>query len=306
MVAFNFPANATNGQEYTAPNGTVYRFDGEKWNVKSASLAQVATSGEYGDLLNTPNEYNFSIGADDSALRTINAGESVTIKGAAGITTSSDDEGNITIEGGIEEGQTYRVNVIGDLIANDSTTSFDHTTGEFSGDLTGDVTGNVTGDVTGNVEGNVTGDLTGSLLQSDSTVVYDNTDNSLRVAKITSTDQNVYFGDPEVARIRVHTDTRTTLSPFDVFLFRASDYRSMKIIIQASNTTDGEYYCSELLCFHDGTDAYTTEYATMFTNNGDPDISTVAILNNGNFILRITPAVNVEIEYKFIIQTIRV
>ena len=79
----------------------------------------------------------------------------------------------------------------------------------------------------------------------------------------------------------------------------------MKIIIQASNTTDGEYYCSELLCFHDGTDAYTTEYATMFTNNGDPDISTVAILNNGNFILRITPAVNVEIEYKFIIQTIR-
>ena len=61
MTAFNFPAGANEGQEYAAPNGTTYVFDGEKWNVKSASLSAVATSGSYSDLTDTPEEYKFCL-----------------------------------------------------------------------------------------------------------------------------------------------------------------------------------------------------------------------------------------------------
>jgi len=285
MTAFNFPASAVANQEYTAPNGTVYRFDGQKWNVKSSSLATVATTGDYTDLSNTPEEYKFSIGADDSTLREVGKNESITIKGGNNISTSSDEEGNITITGedGIVPGNTYDINISGDVVADDSTTVINSATGEITGNLTGDVTG--------------------SVLQDDSAVIVDGTSGNVTANRLTTTDQNVYFGNPEVARIRVHTETRQTLDQFDVFMFKASEYRSMKVIIQAHNTTDNEYYVSELLCLHDGTNSYTSEYSTIFTNTSDPDISVVAILNNGNFILRVTPAVNVEIDYKFIIQT---
>ena len=59
-------------------------------------------SGNYNDLTNKPNlagTYSWSIGADDSTLRSINAGESLKIIGGTGISTESDSEGNITITG---------------------------------------------------------------------------------------------------------------------------------------------------------------------------------------------------------------
>jgi len=327
MTAFNFPASAVANQEYAAPNGTVYVYDGEKWNVKSASLAEVATSGEYSDLKNKPDPYTFTIGADDSTLRTINSGEGITIKGGNNITTSTDAEGNVTIQGedGIIPGNTYDINISGDVVATDSTVLVNTTTNTLQGTLDGDVTGsvyaddttllvdgvagnipaeNLDGTATINVEGNVTGDVTGNVLGDGSNVIVDATSSTIRASDIHAENQNVYFGSPEVARIRVVEETRQSADAFDVFLFKASDYRSMKLLVQATNLTDGEYYISELLCFHDGTDAYTTEYATMHTNT-TPDISMVAILNNGNFILRVTPSLNVNIEYKFVIQTIR-
>jgi hypothetical protein len=35
-MAINFPNGATNGQQYTAENGSIYRFDGEKWVIDGA------------------------------------------------------------------------------------------------------------------------------------------------------------------------------------------------------------------------------------------------------------------------------
>jgi len=313
MVAFNFPAGATNGQEYTAPNGTVYRYDGQKWNVKSASLAAVATSGSYTDLSDTPEEYKFNVGADDSVVREVSNGETITFKGSDGITTSTDDEGNVTITGGIVEGQTYEIDVVGNVFGTDSSKIIDRDTNTVTADLRGSVFADdsakivdgITGDLFGNLTGSVTGDVTGSVFTDGSTQVVDGHSGSVTANVLTTTDQNVYFGVPEVARIRVHETTSSGTGTFDVFLFRASEYRSMKILIQADNTTDGTYYISELLCLHDGTDAYTSEYSTIFTSDPDPDISVVAILNNGNFVLRVTPQLNVDISYKFIIQTIR-
>jgi glycine cleavage system regulatory protein len=66
------------------------------------TLATVATSGSYDDLINKPNiagTYSFNVAADDSSLKTINSNETVKFIGAGGITTASDAEGNITITG---------------------------------------------------------------------------------------------------------------------------------------------------------------------------------------------------------------
>jgi hypothetical protein len=70
---------------------------------------------------------------------------------------------------GITEGQTYDINITGDVLADDSTVLVNTATqvisapGGFTGNITGDVTGAVTGNVTGDLTGNVTGDLTGTV-----------------------------------------------------------------------------------------------------------------------------------------------
>jgi len=311
MTVFNFPAGAVNGQEYSAPNGTVYVYDGQKWNVKSTSLATVATSGDYTDLTNTPEEYKFSIGADDSSLREVNKGESITLKGNAGITTSSDAEGNITISGGIEPGQTYEIDIVGNVFGNDSTKIIDRDTNEVTADLRGSVFGDdstpivdgVNNKVTANVEGNVVGDLTGSVFSDDSNIIVDAVNNTVTAETVTANDNNLYYSD--VARTRVAEATSTGLDTFDLFLFRISEYRSMKIVYQVTNETDDEYYVTELLCMHDGTDAFNVEYATIFSSS-TPDIEVVTIINNGNYVLRVTPQVNVTLKHKMIIHTMTV
>ena len=56
-------------------------------------------SGNYNDLSNKPEQYKFSIAADDSTQKEISSGEVVKFIGGIGISTSSDSEGNITIDG---------------------------------------------------------------------------------------------------------------------------------------------------------------------------------------------------------------
>ena len=56
-------------------------------------------SGNYNDLTNKPEQFKFNVAADDSVTRTISADETIKISGTQGISTSTDPEGNITIEG---------------------------------------------------------------------------------------------------------------------------------------------------------------------------------------------------------------
>ena len=63
---------------YDANAGDVVFYDGSAWK---------STGGTFG----------FSIGADDSTMRTISSGESFKIGGGTGITTASDTEGNICL-----------------------------------------------------------------------------------------------------------------------------------------------------------------------------------------------------------------
>jgi len=64
------------------------------------------TGLSYNDLTDKPNlagTYSWSIAADDSTQVEISAGNLVKIKGAGGITTSSDADGNITITGAAQD-----------------------------------------------------------------------------------------------------------------------------------------------------------------------------------------------------------
>ena len=119
--------------------------------------------------------------------------------------------------------------------------------------------------------------------------------------------QSIYLGynssaNTAICKLVTATGTSSSTNTFTLSSFDATKIRSMKIVIQASNTTSGYYYVSELLCFHDGTDAYSTEYATMDTTPNSDMITVQPALVNGNFVLRITPSTTDTIDYKFTMQ----
>lgn len=133
-MALNFPSNPTQGENYTAA-GTTWQYDGVAWtvipgqglsfpntygtvNVNGVNL----TANDSGDTLtllpgsnvslsaNTQTrsitistdaaelqEIGFYIAADDSAQRLLSNGETLQFIGGTGITTSTDTEGNVTI-----------------------------------------------------------------------------------------------------------------------------------------------------------------------------------------------------------------
>lgn len=74
---------------------------------------------------------------------------------------------------GIQLGQTYNINIEGDVLGSDSSIIVNASTGVITGDLIGNVTGNVVGNLSGDVIGNVTGDLNGSVYTDNSTLVID-------------------------------------------------------------------------------------------------------------------------------------
>ena len=59
-MAINFPNGATNGQKYTAGNGSVYRFDGQKWVVDGAK-----------DTLSSVNNFTASYYVDSASFDSI-------------------------------------------------------------------------------------------------------------------------------------------------------------------------------------------------------------------------------------------
>ena len=78
---------------------------------------------------------------------------------------------------GILEGQTYDINITGDVLAEDSTILINTATqtinapSGFTGNLTGNVTGTLTGNVTGDLTGDVTGNVQGSVFDDASTTL---------------------------------------------------------------------------------------------------------------------------------------
>lgn len=132
-MALNFPTNPTNGTTYSSA-GTTWQYDGVAWTViPSESIGYPnnfgsifvqgsgnITANSSSDTLNLtpgnnivitvndqtnsleissriPEDFAFIVAADDSTQRSVTVGESIKFIGGAGIDTSSDAEGNITI-----------------------------------------------------------------------------------------------------------------------------------------------------------------------------------------------------------------
>lgn len=97
-----------------------------------------------------------------------------------------------------------------------------------------------------------------------------------------------------------NTTASTTQTVIDSF--SATTYRSAKYIIQATNGTS--YHYTEVAIVHDGTTAYATEFATMFT--GASLVSFAVDINTGNVRLLATAANATTTTYKIDRKLIKV
>lgn len=88
------------------------------------------------------------------------------------------------------------------------------------------------------------------------------------------------------------TTSNTTQQSVDSF--STSSYRSAKYVISVTDPVNSKYQVTEILLMHDGTNTYTTEYATLLSNTNLAVFSSDIL--TGNVRLLVTPSVaNVEI-----------
>lgn len=88
----------------------------------------------------------------------------------------------------------------------------------------------------------------------------------------------------EQVKVSSNTSTNTDLQAIDTFAL--ADYRSGKYLI--SVTSGSAYQVTELVVLHDGTSAYTTEYATLVSGSTLAQFS--ANVLSGNIRLNATPS----------------
>jgi hypothetical protein len=104
-----------------------------------------------------------------------------------------------------------------------------------------------------------------------------------------------YINDPRYVWQPSTVALTTTTSNQVISTFIASDYDTAKYICQAKIT--GEIHATEIMIMHDGTDVFTTEYGTMWSNASLGTFS--ADLSGGNIRLLFTPAnVNTTVKIK--------
>lgn len=93
------------------------------------------------------------------------------------------------------------------------------------------------------------------------------------------------------------TTTTATVSQTAVTIAASGTYRSVKLIVSATNTTTTAYGVAEILVVHDGTTVYATEYGSM--NNGtSPWTGLDADISGGNIRLLVTSAAASSTVYK--------
>ena len=108
----------------------------------------------------------------------------------------------------------------------------------------------------------------------------------------------------EVAGMDVGTGSSTATTTFTLDSFTAATFRTTKYLVQIKNSTDSDFHCIEILLFHDGSDVYLTQYASIFDNGAQATFD--ADINSGNVRLRVTPASGDTMAYKYIRTTIEV
>ena len=72
--------------------------------------------------------------------------------------------------------------------------------------------------------------------------------------------------------------TTTGIGTTSIFTFDKSTFRTAKFVISVTDSTINEYHSTEMLVIHDGTNAYKTEYGSIFTS----ELATFDVDINGN------------------------
>jgi hypothetical protein len=106
------------------------------------------------------------------------------------------------------------------------------------------------------------------------------------------------------AGVDIYAVNTTAITLAQIDTFAAATFRSARYTIQATNSTDSTYHITEVLLIHDGTNAYITEYGTMFTGSSEGTIS--ADIAAGNVRLLVTPASTDTIAWKVVRHSILV
>jgi hypothetical protein len=175
-----------------------------------------------------------------------------------------------------------------------------------SGNLTIDPAG--TGSTTINGDVNINGTLTATtaslsgIIQGDTQVAITDTGSNgtilliadaTTVGTITSSaiavNGNLNINDSQIKT--TSTIVSSSTSQFVADNFSATTYRTTKYLIQVRQTGSSNFYSTEVLILHDGSDVYLTQYGTLHTEIS-PVSSIDADINSGNVRLLITPAVS--------------
>lgn len=125
---------------------------------------------------------------------------------------------------------------------------------------------------------------------------------------ITSTGQVKAETEIAIDGVQVMTTAQsstTAVTQTAIDTFAIATYRSAKYVVQAVDTVSSEYHVTEIIVVHDGTNAYATEYGTVFT--GTAVLAAYDVDINGTDVrLLATPTTTNNTEFKLTRSTINV
>ena len=152
------------------------------------TLASFTNDKGYITAADVPQTFSWRIGADDSTMRDVNAGEDVKILGAQNITTSSDAEGNITVTGPDLSAYGQTLNTAGNtgtgsVALTSETLQVLGTTGQINVDAAAFALSFSLADV-------INTDLKGSVFADDSTLLVDGVSGTIPASVVSGTISN--------------------------------------------------------------------------------------------------------------------
>ena len=200
----------------TPVTNQVLKYDGVNW-INGVDAGTAITVKDEGVALATA-VTTFDFVGDGVTVSGTGTEKTVTIPGAVG----GGGEGII-------EGQTYRIDINGDIIADDSTimvNSFNNTITASAG-FFGDLVGNVTGDVVGSLKGSIFGD--------DSAIVYDSAADSLSVFRAEMSVLETRDISPETGFTAVTCSPRTGETANKIILSATDSTPSMDIQLESAS-----------------------------------------------------------------------
>ena len=94
------------------------------------------------------------------------------------------------------------------------------------------------------------------------------------------------IGDTKFASATASTSSTAQTS---IATLTAADFNTAKLVISAKDTTTNEIHSCEMLVIHNGTNAYATEYAVVYS--GSDELATYDVtLSGASVYIQATPA----------------